>query len=438
MAILDNIKASWSLDESSGNAIDASGNGFTLTNNGTVTYSTGKINNGAVFNNTTGKNLDYNGNLGFNGLTGTRTWMAWVNVSSFSATGYILDNTTTTGADRRFILYSESDSKIHMYAGTNEVLTPALSTSTWYHIVVTQNGTTWELFLNGSSQGTTTMGTATFGDNSFRIGESYAGGGAGKSTNDIVTIWDRVLNLTEIRQLYNNGTGQQYPFASTPIVFSEIISAVGSASGSTTISNTSTHAVGNNLIGLVFIEQGTIASGDPTGVTWGGNAMTKISTFTTGTARQTLISLWGILSPLTGSRTITATFSVASNSNILWATYGGVSQSTAIGSLQQATNGTAGATTNTAFITTALTPAIANSWVVSMGIDLASGFTETAGTTKRYWANWSILDTGGPVSVSTTLGGTLGSSACWGNNAVVLPAIVTSTPTNASFLLSMI
>lgn len=227
MAILDNIKAAWSLDESSGDATDASGNGFTLTNNGTVTYSTGKINNGAVFNNTTGKNLDYNGNLGFNGSTGTRTWMAWVNVSSFSATGYILDNTTTTGADRRFILYSDSDSKIHMYAGTNEVLTPALSTSTWYYIVVTQNGTTWELFLNGSSQGTTTMGTATFGDNSFRIGESYAGGGAGKSTNDIVTIWDRVLTGTEITNLYNGGSGIQYPFSAGGSTFSPRLSLLG-------------------------------------------------------------------------------------------------------------------------------------------------------------------------------------------------------------------
>ena len=218
MAILDNIKAAWSLDESSGDASDASGNGFTLTNNGTVTYTTGKINNGALFDNTTGKNLDYNGNLGFAG-GGSRTWMVWVNVSSFAATGYILDNTTTTAgsgsANRRFILYSESDSKIHMFASGNEVLTSALSTSTWYHLVVTQSGTTWELFLNASSQGTTSIGTASYADDSFRVGESYAGGGAGRSTNDIVTIWDRVLSGAEITDLYNSGSGRQYPFSSS-------------------------------------------------------------------------------------------------------------------------------------------------------------------------------------------------------------------------------
>jgi hypothetical protein len=221
----DNLTTSlfayYKLDESSGNASDSSGNGYTLTNNGTVTYTTGKINNGALFDNTIGKNLDYNGNLGFAG-GGTRTYACWVNVSSFSATGYILDNTTTTAgsgsANKRFILYSENDSKIHMYAGTNEVLTSALSTGTWYFVVVTQNGTTWELFLNGTSQGTTSMGSATISDNSFRIGESHAGGGAGKSTTDEVGIWGRVLTSSEITSLYNSGTGLSYPFTTSTFV----------------------------------------------------------------------------------------------------------------------------------------------------------------------------------------------------------------------------
>lgn len=220
MAILDNIRAAWSLDESSGNAADSSGNGNTLTNNGTVTYTTGKINNGALFNHTTGKNLDFAGNLGFAG-GGTRTWEAWVNCSSFATDGYVLDNTTTTAgsgsANRRFILYTGSDSKIHMFANGNEVLTGTLSTSTWYHCIVTQNGTTWELFLNGTSQGTTSIGALSYTDDSFVIGESAFGGGPGRSTNDIVTIWDRVLTGTEITNQYNGGTGRQYPFGAATV-----------------------------------------------------------------------------------------------------------------------------------------------------------------------------------------------------------------------------
>lgn len=195
----------------------------------------------------------------------------------------------------------------------------------------------------------------------------------------------------------------------------------------TTHSVTPTFTSGSNMIGLVWVEQGTIALGDPTGITWDGVAMTKINTFTTGTARLTLISLWGILAPATGSKNITATFASSSNSNLQWATYSGVSQSDAISSLQNSTNGTVGAATSTGYITTALTPSNANSWIAAFGIDLASSFTVTGGTTQRYWGNWSIVDSGGTVSGSTTLGATLGSSSCWGNNAVVLIPVSTGS-----------
>ena len=48
MALTDNLVSYWKLDESSGNAADSVGSN-TLTNTNTVTYSAGKINNGADF-----------------------------------------------------------------------------------------------------------------------------------------------------------------------------------------------------------------------------------------------------------------------------------------------------------------------------------------------------------------------------------------------------
>lgn len=209
------------LDETSGNASDSSGNSNTLTNVGTVTYSSAKINNGANFTTTPNQNLSVSNALGFLG-GGIRTWSCWVKVSSFASTGYILDNVTTSAgtgsANRRFILYSENDSKIHMFANGNEVLTSTLTTGTWYHLIVTQNGTTWELFLNGVSQGTTTIGSLTYSVDKFYIGESYAGGSGGKCSVDEVGIWLRVLSSTERTDLYNSGSGRQYPFTTaTPL-----------------------------------------------------------------------------------------------------------------------------------------------------------------------------------------------------------------------------
>ena len=49
MSLTTNLVSYWKLDESSGNAADSVGSN-TLTNTGTATYGTGKINNGIVLN----------------------------------------------------------------------------------------------------------------------------------------------------------------------------------------------------------------------------------------------------------------------------------------------------------------------------------------------------------------------------------------------------
>lgn len=206
---LSTIRNYYKLDESSGDAIDSVGSDL-LINYGVVTYVSGKINNGALFNNTTGKHLVITNNLGFVS-GGTRTWCCWVSISSFSSTGYILDNVTTSG-NIRFILYSESDNKIHLFANGNEVLSQALSLNTFYFVRVTQNGNTWELFINEVSKGTTGVGGLSYAYNGFCIGESYAGGGAGKCTVDEVGIFSSVLNSSDGAVLYNSGAGRQYPF----------------------------------------------------------------------------------------------------------------------------------------------------------------------------------------------------------------------------------
>src|SRR4051812_17693022 len=46
------LVAHWRLNESSGNATEASGAGYTLTNTNTVPYATGKFSNGAAFTGT--------------------------------------------------------------------------------------------------------------------------------------------------------------------------------------------------------------------------------------------------------------------------------------------------------------------------------------------------------------------------------------------------
>jgi YD repeat-containing protein len=202
------LLAYYKLDESSGNAVDATGNGYVLANSGSTGYASGKINNGAVFNNTNAKSLQNSGAINF--VTGgTRTWTTWVNFSNIN--GYVLDNVTTNG-NIRMIVYGGGDNKIHLFANGNEVVSGNLTTGTWYHVAATQNGSTWQLYINGVFIGSTSTGGLSYAANGFVIGNSYAGGGPGQNTTDEVSIWGRVLTPSEITSLYNAGNGLSYPF----------------------------------------------------------------------------------------------------------------------------------------------------------------------------------------------------------------------------------
>jgi hypothetical protein len=201
----------------------------------------------------------------------------------------------------------------------------------------------------------------------------------------------------------------------------------------TTNSQSTSITGGGNVIGLVFIETSTIGI-DPTGVTWGGVAMTKINTFGTGTSRLTQVSLWGVLlgNTSTASRTITATWASSYSTNLWWGTYSGVSQTDAVGTLQNSTNGTLGLTVDPNEITTAITPSVSNSWLVAFGLDLGASFTPNGGTTQRFWSNFWHIDSNGVVSGSSTLGGSISPAALFANNAVVLiPS--TASATNSNF-----
>lgn len=216
------------------------------------------------------------------------------------------------------------------------------------------------------------------------------------------------------------------------IAFSQSNGGVTTAVG---LTNTITPTINTITNGgaLVWVESSVVGV-DPTSVTWGGVAMTKINTLALDPAfRPTQISLWGLSigTVSTGSVAITATFASSLTSNISFGVYSDVTQSTAVSAWQNSTNGTSGGTTTTNEITTSITPSVSNGWLVAFGVDLASSFTPSGGTTQRYWGNFSLIDSGGVVSGPSTVGGTMGSSALFGNNAVLLPPFaVATTPKN--------
>lgn len=227
MALTDNLVSYWKLDESSGNAADSVGSN-TLTNNGSTTYSTGKINNGAVLNaNTKYLSIADASQSGLD-LTTAFTFSFWINVTkpTNGVTISFIDKYLGTGNQRSYRLYYYNSSGTYTFysdlsgdgSGADEyILNYTLTDSTWYHIVYVWNGSTKKhtLYINGSSQGEQTGSLTSSLFNS--TAPFYLGNGQGLNTTlngtmDEVGVWSRALSSTEISQLYNSGNGLQYPF----------------------------------------------------------------------------------------------------------------------------------------------------------------------------------------------------------------------------------
>jgi hypothetical protein len=94
----------------------------------------------------------------------------------------------------------------------------------WNHLVVTRSGNTTLIYLNGVLASTTNAQVAGTGNVSGDISNTganmllaqYGSGGLNFSGRmDALTMWNRAISLDEVTQLYNSGTGTQYPFVGT-------------------------------------------------------------------------------------------------------------------------------------------------------------------------------------------------------------------------------
>lgn len=228
IALTTGTKAYWKLDESSGDATDTVGSN-TLTNTNTVTYSTGKINNGADFgaSNST-KKLNSTASSGIDG--GVMSWSCWIKptaLPSSDADPYATTtfNFATTSNATSSVFYTLSLANVsgtqRVYftrhkngvASTGAYYNTSVSTSVWTHIAGTYDGTTLQVYVNGvAGTSTTDSGTGSAGSTYTSLGSRntvafYSG------MVDEVGLWSRAITSGEVTTLYNSGNGRQYPFS---------------------------------------------------------------------------------------------------------------------------------------------------------------------------------------------------------------------------------
>jgi len=214
MALTDNILAYWNLNNNGSGGVsllDSTSNGNNLIVNGSPDPSLGSgiiagdaVGNGSGYYRTT-NSLDFSGDFSINYWTAIPNGVV-DNVQQFSG--------ATFGGFNLNLSFNR------LYAGIANVGYIALynfspTFDSWYMISCTRSGAEIKIYLNGSEVGTGSNSsnfTAIFG--LFACSDGGYVGFSSEVQLDEIGAWNRALTPTEINDLYNEGSGNTYPFYS--------------------------------------------------------------------------------------------------------------------------------------------------------------------------------------------------------------------------------
>lgn len=212
MALTDNLEAFWKLSDES----DASGNGHTLSRDGTppgVTYVAGKIGDAASFTKSLFTQL-YIANAALGGLNFVSDytislWFKYTSIGAFE-TWNLLKTGDFSGGGFELNLSNIGSLSLHFMGGdsTKAFELTSLSTDTWHHFVVgvSANGNNHYQIDGSYAAGTDLVDVAA------TTGQLRIGNGA-EALIDAVGMWSRKLSEAEMTSLWNGGDGIEHPFS---------------------------------------------------------------------------------------------------------------------------------------------------------------------------------------------------------------------------------
>lgn len=204
----------WKLDETSGNPVDSSGNGHTLTNVNTTAFGIGKFANGADVERSSTNYFHVADNATLS-ITGNLTLAAWIKPESVTAatTFTILGKWDGANESYRLIQYGD-EIALYVDSSSYSVTSPSsnLVAGTWYHVAGTFDPATRRMavYVNGAVVAESTAGPTSIGDS----GEVFQLGGANHTSSgtdlydgviDEARVYNRTVSRQEIENLYQFG-----------------------------------------------------------------------------------------------------------------------------------------------------------------------------------------------------------------------------------------
>ena len=216
-ALGSNLVACWDFNESSGDAADNLAV-HTLTNNGSTSFVSALLGNGADLERGSTQNFSETDTVGTS-FTSDFSVSFWFKPESEQEGGWV-SKYGSTGAQRAWAIargnvlgdYRPTARVVDSGGNETEVqwASITINNATWYHLVFvyTAAAHTWDFYLDGSAQLQKDAVRTDVRDTteSFEVGGN-ATLGFQDGIVDITAIWSRAITSTEVTSLYNTGTG---------------------------------------------------------------------------------------------------------------------------------------------------------------------------------------------------------------------------------------
>jgi PKD repeat protein len=211
--LLTGLKLYWDFDQTfNSNFLDRINSTIISMNNGASLSGDGILNSSVLNNGSNGSGLLFGEYNEFN----IKAMSFWIKPITLQQNQYIMHGKLTDNF-RTIINYKRNGDKMYLqtllgnggyYQGTDITL----NTGVWNHVVITENNNSQTVYLNGELVATK-QGLNTFIDDKLVVLLRHQSNGYEANVQfDEFGVWDRVLEQSEILQLYNNGNGLQYPF----------------------------------------------------------------------------------------------------------------------------------------------------------------------------------------------------------------------------------
>jgi hypothetical protein len=216
------LSSYYAFDESSGDALDSSGNGYNLTLTGTATRSAGgPLSFYRTLAGIGSANYFTSTNVVFKPGSNVFSFCAWINPTTMAQASYPGIVSLYTASNHAYLLYLDDPSDKMAWAvsanGTSDTTvtsSTAMTAGNWYFFVVVCDGTNVKISFNGG-----TFTTAAFSSAIYNATATFYAGaidGASSTWSGGLTgigYWNgRALSQGNVTTLYNGGAG--LPFSS--------------------------------------------------------------------------------------------------------------------------------------------------------------------------------------------------------------------------------